>query len=205
MNSARGNKFYDFSNPLDPAYKSPAHAEAAPGTSTDADSWQPPPAQRGDIARALFYMTVRYTGDVPGEPLLLLTDATNTIAANTNFMGRFTTLLQWHFADPVDAAEQRRNDEVCWLYQTNRNPFVDHPEFVASAFLPPLQIAAAGTNILLRWTANSAPTLQPETTTDLAAAWTPLTNAPTLTSNTWTLPAPVTAPAPSRFYRLSLR
>ena len=48
-------------------------------------------------------------------------------------MGRLSVLLQWHLADPVDAAELARND-VIESFQGNRNPFVDHPEWVACVF-----------------------------------------------------------------------
>ncbi len=44
-------------------------------------------------------------------------------------MVNFQHLLQWHQADPPDAFEQNRND-VIYSYQTNRNPFIDHPEWV---------------------------------------------------------------------------
>jgi len=44
-------------------------------------------------------------------------------------MGSLDTLLLWHEEDPVDAREQLRNDEV-YAIQGNRNPFVDHPEWV---------------------------------------------------------------------------
>ncbi|MDW2116904.1 endonuclease, partial [Vibrio sp. 1731] len=38
-------------------------------------------------------------------------------------------LKRWHKNDPVSAKEIRRNDLV-FEFQGNRNPFIDHPEFV---------------------------------------------------------------------------
>ena len=35
--------------------------------------------------------------------------------------------------DPVDDLERRGND-VIFLFQANRNPFIDHPEWVQSVF-----------------------------------------------------------------------
>lgn len=61
----------------------------------------PPEQVKGDIARALFYMAIRYTGDRTNEPLLLLTDRTSEIVSGATLMGRYTTLLKWHMADPV--------------------------------------------------------------------------------------------------------
>src|SRR5215510_11567442 len=49
-------------------------------------------------------------------------------------MGRLSTLLAWHLPDPVDAAEHLRNERIFQLYQHNRNPFVDHPEWVTFVF-----------------------------------------------------------------------
>lgn len=202
VNAERANKYFDASNPGDPGYWQPAHAEA-PQCSTDTDSWEPPTSQKGDIARALLYMTIRYTGDVAGEPRLLLTDETNRISSTVSLMGRFTTLLKWHFADPVDTAESNRNDQVCWLYQSNRNPFVDHPEYAAAAFIPPLQVQPSGTNLLLRWLADYAPTLRLEQTAQLNSSWMPVTNVPLLTSNRWTVTLPLATGA--RFFRLQLQ
>lgn len=133
VNSARGNKLYDASDPLDAGYRSPAH-ELAPLTTRDSDSWEPPAAVRGDIARALFYMDVRYEGDRPNEVDLVLTENLTLISSSAAYMGNLNTLLSWHLADPVDEAEIQRNDAVYYLYQGNRNPFVDHPEYVTEVF-----------------------------------------------------------------------
>lgn len=99
--------------------------------------------RRGDVARAQLYMDLRYEGgshDATGftEPDLILTDNTAQIQTNSAnqtvaYMGRLATLLSWHVQDPPDADEQRRND-IVWRYQGNRNPFVDHPEWVACVY-----------------------------------------------------------------------
>jgi len=139
VNSSRGNKWFDRSDLGDARYAKPAHEEALL-SSADSDSWEPGEEEKGDIARALFYMAVRYTGDKAGEPRLVLTDRTDEVTSSTNLMSRLTTLLLWHLADPVDAREQRRNELVFALYQGNRNPFVDHPEWVVHAFGPRLEV-----------------------------------------------------------------
>jgi hypothetical protein len=79
----------------------------------------------------LFYMAVRYEG-TDGEPDLELVDAVNTMSLNETgkgFHGRLSALLDWHHADPVDSFERTRN-EIIYSFQGNRNPFIDHPEFV---------------------------------------------------------------------------
>lgn len=91
----------------------------------DGDSWSPPVVQRGDIARIVFYMDLRYEGD-DGEPDLELVDSTGVSGPR---LGRLCTLLDWHRADPVDNFERRRNG-VIEREQGNRNPFIDHPEWV---------------------------------------------------------------------------
>ena len=44
-------------------------------------------------------------------------------------MGKLSSLIQWHFDDPVDDFEINRN-EVIFGFQQNRNPFIDHPNLV---------------------------------------------------------------------------
>ena len=77
-------------------------------------------------------MDVRYSGAKTNENDLQLTNDLSAISSDTVFFGRLDTLLEWHIADPVDAAERTRNDLVYSDYQKNRNPFVDHPEWVVA-------------------------------------------------------------------------
>jgi len=102
--------------------------------------WETWDGRKGDVARAMFYMDVRYAGDAGVEPGLILTDDINAIEnshtgsnMSVAYMGLLSTLIQWHYADPVTPGEVHRND-IVQLYQGNRNPFVDHPELVAYIF-----------------------------------------------------------------------
>lgn len=116
VNATRGNKDFDEGGSMD---------QEATGNRSDADSWEPRAAVRGDISRSMFYMAVRYeqTGN---KPDLVLVNHTGTTGAK---FGKLCTLLKWHEADPPDAWEKRRNDRIHLQWQGNRNPFVDHPEW----------------------------------------------------------------------------
>ncbi len=121
------------------------------GTSGIWEQWM---GTRGDVARALFYMDVRYEGGLhgvtgAGEPDLILTDSLSLMAGSATgrnesvaYYGLLSVLLQWHAQDPVDANERRRND-VVFNYQRNRNPFVDHPEWVDCLFGTPVLASEA--------------------------------------------------------------
>jgi endonuclease I len=204
VNSTRGNKYYDFSDTNAPSYN-PVASPEAPLCTTDTDSWQPPANERGDIARAMFYMVTRYTGDTTNEPALALTDVPALITTANGNMGRLTTLLAWHAADPVDAAEQLRNDRIYSLYQTNRNPFVDHPEWVNLALAPAhtgameLQIAQVSPVLTLAWLATNRST-RLEFSTNLATGWLLATNVPRLTNNQFQVTWPATGA--QTFFRL---
>ena len=127
VNSSRSNKYYDISNPADGGYGVPAEA---PLCTEDSNSWEPPTSERGDIARGLFYMAVRYDGTEANTVDLELVNGT----PGSSQMAKLNTLLAWHEADPPDAVEMARNDLIYSAYQHNRNPFIDHPEWVASIF-----------------------------------------------------------------------
>ena len=122
VNSSRGTKDYDFGGS--------EHSEAVECL-TDSDSWEPPNSVKGDIARILFYMVVRYD---PGYDHnnnsfdLELVDYT-TPNNNEPILGKLSSLIQWHNDDPVDDFEINRN-EIIYEFQENRNPFIDHPSLV---------------------------------------------------------------------------
>ncbi|MFC4739951.1 endonuclease [Flavobacterium ponti] len=89
------------------------------GPTGNAGSW------KGDVARALFYMAVRYNGlnVINGNP-------SETPTGN---IGDLATLLQWHQQDPPDDFEMNRNNYI-YTWQLNRNPFIDNPDLASYIF-----------------------------------------------------------------------
>lgn len=119
VNSDRGN--LDFDN-------GGSENGEAPGNYSDSDSWEPRDEVKGDVARMIFYMAVRYEA---GDRVdLEVNDQVNN--GSNPYMGRLSVLKQWSQEDPPDAFEQRRNERVFDNWQGNRNPFIDHPEWVES-------------------------------------------------------------------------
>jgi endonuclease I len=113
VNAKRGNLDFDNGGTAYPQ---------APGNYFDSDSWQPRDAVKGDVARMLFYMAVRYES---GDQLDL--ELNNAVSnGGTRYMGKLSVLLQWNLQDPPDAAEKNRNQLIYDKYQHNRNPFIDN-------------------------------------------------------------------------------
>lgn len=104
--------------------------------------FEPMDEWKGDIARALLYMGVRYSSDENNskeEPHLVLTDDFALQDDNDIFFGvqhGLSTFLEWNELDPVDDYERQRNDRIDKNVQNNRNPFVDHPEWARKAYAP---------------------------------------------------------------------
>lgn len=69
--------------------------------------FEPPNSHKGNVARAMFYFSVRYQ------------IAIESIQENY--------LRLWHKEDPIDAKEKARHEIISQL-QGNRNPFIDNPE-----------------------------------------------------------------------------
>lgn len=120
VNSARGN--LDFDNGGSPV-------AGCNGCLKDADSFEPPNRVKGDVARILFYMATRY--ELGDKVDLELNDKVNNGTAP--YHGKLSVLLQWHLQDPVDDYEKRRNERI-YEIQGNRNPFIDHPEWVETIY-----------------------------------------------------------------------
>lgn len=83
--------------------------------------WYPGDEWRGDVARMLMYMYLRY-----GNQTLPSNVAVG--AANSNDSNMINILLEWNAADPVSDLEKQRNP-VLENLQGNRNPFIDNPAF----------------------------------------------------------------------------
>ncbi|MCM3636751.1 endonuclease [Sporosarcina luteola] len=118
VNSARGNLDFDYGG---------SAVKGCDGCFRSTNSWEPPDRVKGDVARMLFYMATRYeAGDkVDLELNELLNNGSNP------YHGKLSVLLEWHEMDPVDAFEMNRNN-IIEQWQGNRNPFIDHPEWVKS-------------------------------------------------------------------------
>ena len=114
-NSSRNNK----------NYSNVASATDYNGPTGTLGSW------KGDVARALFYMAVRFNGlnVVNGSPSEYLSDGF-TPSGN---IGDLATLLSWHQQDPPDDFEMNRNNYI-YTWQNNRNPFIDNPCLVDIIF-----------------------------------------------------------------------
>lgn len=91
--------------------------------------FEPIDEYKGDIARALMYVSVRYYQE---DSSWSTSDMTNKSVIKDWAM---TMLLRWHEEDPVDDKEINRNNAV-YNIQHNRNPFVDYPEFANKIWDP---------------------------------------------------------------------
>lgn len=152
-NADRGNKYFGHCNSgcseraTVPNGGQGGGSGTYPGNSNwfNSNLWETWVGRRGDVARALMYMDVRYEGGTHAngwhEPDLILTNdpslilTTNTASNGTGraYMGLLDVILEWHEQDPPDGKERLRN-EVVYSYQGNRNPFIDHPEWAACLF-----------------------------------------------------------------------
>ncbi len=84
--------------------------------------FEPIDEYKGDIARALMYVSVRYYGL---DNSWGTSGMTNKSDIND---WAIAMLLQWHHDDPVSDKETARNNAV-YSIQHNRNPFVDNPDY----------------------------------------------------------------------------
>jgi endonuclease I/chitodextrinase len=118
---------------------------------------------KGDIARMYFYFATRYENLVAGYTNYPMFDATSNHVFTTPFLNM---LITWHNQDPVSAKEISRNNAI-YLRQNNRNPFIDHPEYVGMIWSSTLDTVAPTTptnlaaslitasSLTLTWTAST--------------------------------------------------
>ena len=127
---------------------------------------------KGDIARMYFYFATRYENTVSTYVFDMFNGTSNQVFT-TPFLNM---LITWHNQDPVSAREIARNNAI-YARQLNRNPFIDHPEYVS--------IIWGGNSPILDTTIPTTPTnlvASIITTTSLQLNWTTSTDNVSVTS-----------------------
>jgi endonuclease I len=143
--------------------------------------FEPRDEYKGDFARAQLYMAVRYEDQINGwysnadanEVLLSPTDEPDAAKRKLQVYDdwHIRLLYKWHLQDPVSQKEIDRNNVIYYQdvtdgggtrRQGNRNPFVDHPEYVALIWqctnavpvtLIDFTAAKYGNGVVLQWQA----------------------------------------------------
>lgn len=124
INSTRSNKdFGEVPNATPDAY----------GNKTNNVLFEPRDEVKSDIARMMFYMETRYGSNTKYNLKLVNSQTTSASDLNGRF-GNLETLIKWHYDDPVSKEEIYRNNVIFDNYQHNRNPYIDHPEYVDIVF-----------------------------------------------------------------------
>ncbi|PKH51994.1 hypothetical protein CXF68_15425 [Tenacibaculum sp. Bg11-29] len=83
--------------------------------------WYPGDEWKGDVARMMLYMYLRYNNQcLPSNVIIGTTNSSDNNMINL--------LLQWNAEDPVSSFEAQRNPILGGI-QGNRNPFIDNPAF----------------------------------------------------------------------------
>lgn len=96
--------------------------------------FEPIDQYKGDVARAFLYFVTRYEDDMPAWGVN--PDGAQAFEPNTFpsvDIPYLRLMIQWHNLDPVSQKEIDRNN-AGYGFQGNRNPFVDHPEYVSQAW-----------------------------------------------------------------------
>ena len=133
INSTRSNVPYGIVN------KSSATQIGDTGNYFGNNIFEPSDEIKGDIARILMYVYIRYSSslnstydtitDKRGD--LRITDIVTTPSGSEK--DAWNLLLSWNDLDPVNYLEMNRNEEGQKL-QNNRNVFIDHQEFARMCF-----------------------------------------------------------------------
>ena len=121
---------------------------------------------KGDIARMYFYFATRYENTVSGYSFDMFNNTSDQVFT-TAFLNM---LLTWHAQDPVNAREIARNNAI-YARQNNRNPYIDHPEYVQAIWNPTADTVAptSATNLAVTGTTSSTVSLSWTAGTDNVA------------------------------------
>ena len=130
VNGMRSN--YPFGTVSSPSFTSKNGSKLGSSSSTGYTGtvFEPINEFKGDIARMVFYFVTRYESRLSGF-------SSGNMLGNTTYPGLQTwelnVLLAWAAQDPVSPSEIERNN-ASYVYQGNRNPYIDHPEWVQAVW-----------------------------------------------------------------------
>ena len=132
VNSKRGS--YPFGEVANATFTSTNGSKLGSATNSIGYSgtvFEPIDEFKGDFARAFFYMATRYENIIGAwQSNSNYSDAVLDGSSGKVYEAWLVAmLLKWHNQDPVSQLEQDRN-QAAFEFQGNRNPYVDHPEFV---------------------------------------------------------------------------
>ncbi len=129
VNNRRGN--YPYGEVSSPTWTSENGSRLGPCSypGYSGTAFEPIDGYKGDFARNYFYMATRYLGEDGSWPGSPMSDG----AVLTPWAEEM--LIGWHINDPVSIKEIDRNEAV-YDIQDNRNPFIDHPEYVLMVYDP---------------------------------------------------------------------
>lgn len=151
MNSARNNNRFGLVSDFGLTYNTAGKAYAKDANSVEVglggyfdaskDVFEPIDTKKGDAARIILYLYTHYntysnfgnyaktngSGSSTFFGTLNITSVINTKEGSEE--AAFDLLVDWSESDPVDDIERRRNDQVA-IYQGNRNPYIDYPQWV---------------------------------------------------------------------------
>lgn len=150
VNSKRGNMPYGTVSSPTWTSKNGSKVGSCSAPGYTGEVFEPINEYKGDFARTYMYMVTRYENVVVSWNSI--TDAQPTLNGTT--FPCFDTwilnvLLAWNAADPVSDKEIARNNAV-YAIQHNRNPYIDHPEYVNSVWGTNVGITDTPTQVALQ-------------------------------------------------------
>lgn len=122
VNGQRGNNVYAEVNSPSSTTSNGSRVGPCSSAGYSGTAFEPIDDYKGDLARTYFYMATRYRSNIPSW-------TSDMFASNNLTAWAENVLLAWHQMDPVSQKEIDRNNAIYGI-QGNRNPYIDHPEWV---------------------------------------------------------------------------
>lgn len=161
-----------------------------PSTGYSGVVFEPIDIYKGDFARSYFYMATRYENLIAGW---VNNSSANEILAGNAYPAYKTwflnLMIQWHTQDPVSQKEILRNEAV-YAFQHNRNPYIDHPEWVylvwGSTPIPVTSVTVTSQTGIYEINSNLGTlqmiaTVQPNNATNQTVSWSVINGSGTAT------------------------